>query len=219
MTSLTVERPFECTPHAIRSVAMALALSLNLAVMLLVIRPTATLVLRPPAPRSLLATILLPPPPPVPPPAVPSVRVVKHVAVAVVHVPLVSAIPIAVQPLPGIAPVATQVPVVADAGLSSQGTAPANSEATIAYETATPPAYPIQAMRAGVQGTVMLKVLVDPNGKPVEVLVAQSSGSHLLDAAARRHVFAAWRFHPAMRDGHAIEAWAMVPIRFDLGRG
>ncbi|MDE2272232.1 MAG: energy transducer TonB [Xanthomonadaceae bacterium] len=63
-----------------------------------------------------------------------------------------------------------------------------------------------------------LKVLVDPSGKPVEVLIARSSGSRPLDDAARAHVLAAWRFRPAMRDGRAIEAWAMVPVRFDLHR-
>jgi protein TonB len=74
-------------------------------------------------------------------------------------------------------------------------------------------------MRAGVQGTVLLKVLVDANGKPVQVAIERSSGSRTLDDAAREHILAAWRFHPAMRDGHAIEAWALVPVQFNLGRG
>ena len=93
------------------------------------------------------------------------------------------------------------------------------ANATIAYETATPPAYPIQALQAGVQGTVMLKVLVGPAGKPLQVMIERISGSHILDDAARRHVLAAWRFHPAIRDGHATEAWAVVPVRFNLDQG
>jgi len=48
------------------------------------------------------------------------------------------------------------------------------------------------------------------------VLVAKSSGSRELDRAALKHVLAAWRFHPAQRDGHAIEAWAQVPVEFKL---
>jgi len=66
---------------------------------------------------------------------------------------------------------------------------------------------------------VLLKVLVDLSGKPVQVMIERSSGSRALDDAARKHVLAAWRFHPAMRDGHAIEAWAVVPVRFNLDQG
>jgi protein TonB len=51
------------------------------------------------------------------------------------------------------------------------------------------------------------------------VAIERSSGSRTLDDAAREHILAAWRFHPAMRDGHAIEAWALVPVQFNLGRG
>jgi len=53
----------------------------------------------------------------------------------------------------------------------------------------------------------------------VQVMIERSSGSRALDDAARKHVLAAWRFHPAMRDGHAIEAWAVVPVRFNLDQG
>jgi protein TonB len=93
-----------------------------------------------------------------------------------------------------------------------------DSDATIAFDTATPPAYPIQALRADIQGTVLLKVLVDAGGRPMQVVVARSSGSRLLDDAARAHVLAAWRFHPAIRDGHAVAAWALVPVQFNLNR-
>ena len=93
---------------------------------------------------------------------------------------------------------------------------PGPTDATIAYETATPPPYPIAEARAGVQGTVLLRVLVDESGEPVQVLIAKSSGSRELDQAARKHVLASWRFHPAQRDGHAIQAWAQVPVEFKL---
>ena len=101
------------------------------------------------------------------------------------------------------------------ATIAAQGT----SEATIEYATASPPDYPIEALRQGIEGTVLLRVLVDENGKPLQVIVVHGSGSHLLDQAAREHVLAAWRFHPAQRDGHAIQAWAQVPVKFDLARG
>jgi protein TonB len=120
--------------------------------------------------------------------------------------------------LPAIAPAA--ISPVTNTTPASGVVAPTtvNNCATIAFETATPPAYPIAALRAGIQGTVLLKVLVDANGKPLQVVIAHSSGSHVLDESARKHVLAAWRFHPAMRAGHAIEAWALVPVRFNLAR-
>lgn len=216
MTSLAVSRSFECAPHATRSFAMALTLSLNLAIVLFALLPSTPHTLHSPPPQLLFA--VLQPTEPVPPPAVPTLPVVKQVATPSIHVATTHAAPIVVpafQTLAAIAPVTTAIPT------TGSKTAPAanNSNATIAYETATPPAYPVQALRAGIQGTVLLKVLVDPNGKPLQVMIERSSGSRVLDDAARRHVLAAWRFHPAFRDGHAIEAWAVVPVRFNLDRG
>lgn len=216
MTSLAVSRSFECAPHATRSLAMALTLSLNLAIVLFALLPNTPHTIQAPLPQSLLA--VLQPPPPVPPPAVPTLHAVKQVAVPSIHVETTHAAPIVMPALQTIAPLA---PVTTTISTTETNAAPAvgDSNATIAYETATPPAYPVQALRAGVQGTVLLKVLVDASGKPVQVVVEHSSGSRVLDDAARRHVLAAWRFHPAIRDGHAIEAWAVVPVRFNLDQG
>jgi protein TonB len=218
MTSMAVSRSFECAPHATRSFAMALTLGLNLAIVLFALLPSTPLPVQVPIPLSLQATIVQPPPAVAPPP-VPTVNVARHVTAPEVHVAAVHPAPVSLQAVNTIAPVA---PVVAHATADDTAVAAAtvaDSEATIAYETATPPAYPLQALRAGVQGTVLLRVLVDAGGKPVQVAIERSSGSRTLDDAARRHVLAAWRFHPAMRDGHAIEAWALVPVQFNLSRG
>jgi protein TonB len=219
MTSLRFDPSFECAPHATRSVALALALSLNLALVLFALRPNTPFEIHAPPPRSLLATVLQPPPPPVPPPAVPILRAVQHVATPTVPMVVTRPLPVATPVLSNIAPVTSirVLPTMSTNAATSVGTA-GNSDATIAYETATPPDYPVQALRAGIQGTVLLKVLVGTSGQPTEVVVERSSGSRLLDDAARRHVLAAWRFHPAMRDGHAIKAWALVPVRFRLNR-
>lgn len=220
MTSLAVNRSFECAPHATRSIAMALTLSLNLAIVLFALVPSAPHMLQAPPPQSLLAAIVQTPPPPMQPPAVPILRAVQHVATPTVPMVATHPLALATPVLPDITPVTAVVraaPTTSAAVSSSAGTA-GDSDATIAYETATAPDYPIQAVRAGIQGTVLLKVLVSASGQPIEVVVQRSSGSRLLDAAARRHLLAAWRFHPAMRDGHAIEAWALVPVRFRLDR-
>jgi protein TonB len=218
MTSMAVTRSFEeCAPHATRSFAMALTLSLNLAILLFALRPSTPFPVQVPIPLSLQATILQPPPAVVPPP-VPTLHVARHVTMPNVHVAVAHPAPIPIPAVSAITPVAP-LPTQATAVVTNTAAAAGNSEATIAYETATPPTYPIQALRAGVQGTVLLKVLVDANGKPVQVAIERSSGSRTLDDAAREHILAAWRFHPAMRDGHAIEAWALVPVQFNLSRG
>ena len=63
---------------------------------------------------------------------------------------------------------------------------------------------------------MLLRVLVDASGRPVEVTVERSSGHRDLDRAAREKVLADWRFHPAQRDGVPVSAYALVPIDFAL---
>lgn len=87
---------------------------------------------------------------------------------------------------------------------------------TLAYAANPAPRYPRTALRAGDEGRVLLKVLVGPDGRPQEVRIERGSGHRDLDKAAREQVLAAWRFHPATRDGRAVAAWALVPIDFVL---
>ena len=65
-------------------------------------------------------------------------------------------------------------------------------------------------------GTVVLDVLVDIDGQPIDVTIVRSSGHRLLDQAARRVVLTRWTFRPAMRDGQAVQAIGRVPIEFVL---
>lgn len=84
------------------------------------------------------------------------------------------------------------------------------------YDAAPAPEYPRDALREGVQGTVLLQVLVDVDGRPLQVDVRHSSGDRRLDVAARKQVLQHWRFRPAMQDGHAVQAIGLVPIAFNL---
>ena len=88
--------------------------------------------------------------------------------------------------------------------------------AQLRYAVAPPPSYPRDAMRAGAEGTVLLRVLVDVDGKPLQVIVDRSSGHRSLDREAVRQVQQRWRFEPAMRDGQPVQAWGLVPIGFSL---
>jgi protein TonB len=84
------------------------------------------------------------------------------------------------------------------------------------YAQAPAPSYPRDALRDGVQGTVLLKVLVDVDGRPLDVQIERSSGNRSLDRAAREQVLQRWRFRPAMQDGRAVQAIGLVPVDFRL---
>ena len=86
------------------------------------------------------------------------------------------------------------------------------------YAQAPAPSYPRAALRAGIEGTVLLQVLVDVDGRPLQVDVNRSSGDRRLDLAARDQVLRHWRFRPAIRDGRAVQAIGLVPIDFSLDR-
>jgi protein TonB len=83
------------------------------------------------------------------------------------------------------------------------------------YKKNPPPEYPRKARRRGYQGIVTLAVLVDVDGHAKKLKVARGSGYRLLDRAAVRSV-RNWEFEPGSKNGHCIEMWVEVPIRFRL---
>ncbi|HSD17612.1 MAG TPA: TonB family protein [Thermomonas sp.] len=107
---------------------------------------------------------------------------------------------------------------VVDAGpaLDLAPTATGPSPVQLAYLSAPAPTYPRMAKQRGITGTVLLQVLVGIDGRPLEVTVAQSSGSRELDEAARAQVLKRWSFQPASKNGQAVQAIGMVPIQFAL---
>ena len=88
-------------------------------------------------------------------------------------------------------------------------------EAIPAYQKNPPPRYPRMARRRGYEGTVLIKVLVNRDGKVNEVKVIQSSGYDVLDRSALNTV-KDWSFEPGMKGDRAVEMWVVVPIRFAL---
>ena len=133
---------------------------------------------------------------------------------------------------PAESPIAASTPVISETG-SEQAIETSNTDSVgpvvdiappsvgpapvqLQYLSAPAPAYPRNALRAGITGTVLLQVLVGIDGRPLEVKVAQSSGHRELDEAARAQVLRRWSFRPATRDGQAIQALGMVPVEFKL---
>lgn len=78
-----------------------------------------------------------------------------------------------------------------------------------------PPAYPALSRRMGEEGHVVLRVFVEPNGRPSTVEIRNGSGSPRLDQAALDAV-ARWKFVSARRGDEAVGAWVLVPIVFNL---
>ncbi|MDX2082590.1 MAG: TonB family protein [Rickettsiales bacterium] len=77
------------------------------------------------------------------------------------------------------------------------------------------PFYPLSAKRKGVQGKVMLSVLVKVDGTAAAVNVSRSSGSNDLDQAALAAV-KEWKFIPARRGGEVVQASVVVPVEFKI---
>ena len=78
------------------------------------------------------------------------------------------------------------------------------------------PPYPVIARRMGLEGVVLLKVQVQPDGSVAQVQLSRSSGFSLLDDSAIKTVQEYWRFLPARLGGEAVESWVEVPIQFVL---
>lgn len=76
-----------------------------------------------------------------------------------------------------------------------------------------PPAYPDEARKAGVEGTVMVQALIGKQGDVEEVYVTRSIPA--LDAAAATAVLE-WRFKPARSKGEPVTVWVAVPVKFKL---
>jgi periplasmic protein TonB len=81
--------------------------------------------------------------------------------------------------------------------------------------TRVEPTYPPASRRAGEEGTVRLKVLVDESGRPKDIQVAQSSGFSRLDEAAKQAV-RRWKFVAATDGSKALSVWTQVSITFRL---
>ncbi len=85
-----------------------------------------------------------------------------------------------------------------------------------AYLHNPPPSYPRLSKRRGEEGTVLLLVKVNQNGRAALVQIKKSSGFNRLDKAARQEVVSQWRFVPAQQAGRAVSGWVIVSIVFKL---
>ena len=95
----------------------------------------------------------------------------------------------------------------------SRGAAAARTP--VRYARVVKPKYPRKARTAGWEGTTVLKVRVDPGGRPGLVTVDRTSGFELLDRAAVK-AMRRWEFHPARNGDRTVASWVKVPVSFQL---
>lgn len=83
----------------------------------------------------------------------------------------------------------------------------------VAYLEPPVPKYPPESRRSGEEGLVILRVLINEQGRAARIEIQQSSGYARLDAAARAAVERA-RFRPYLENGVPRMAMAVIPVEF-----
>jgi TonB family protein len=76
------------------------------------------------------------------------------------------------------------------------------------------PEYPAIALKAGLEGTVWVKVWVDELGNVVEASVLKSD-EKIFDEAAKIAA-SRWKFSPAISKGQPVAVWVTIPFRFGI---
>jgi periplasmic protein TonB len=89
------------------------------------------------------------------------------------------------------------------------------TEAEPLYKVNPEPPYPKMARKRGYQGTVILSVLVNKEGRAENLWVFESSGYNILDNAALDAV-KEWLFEPGKQGDTAVDMWVQVPVRFEI---
>jgi len=126
------------------------------------------------------------------------------------------------DPRPGIAAPPAAEPAVAATGPRTASITPAPALGSGVTQTARPrggyqvvPTYPATARRLGAQGTTLLRVLVQDDGRVGDVQIQRSAGHPDLDRAAEEAV-RRWRFDPARKGTQAVAIWVLLPVEFHL---
>ncbi len=79
-----------------------------------------------------------------------------------------------------------------------------------------PPVYPDLAERAGIVGTVWVKVLVDLEGRVGKAIIAKASGTNAGFEEAAIEAAMKNRYRPAIQNGRPVAVWVSYKVVFDL---
>ncbi len=84
--------------------------------------------------------------------------------------------------------------------------------------TAAPPKYPRTRQIRNQEGWVKLNFMIDPEGKPYDITVSESSKDTGFEDSAVKSI-EQWEYQPAILNGEAIDAGTSVFITFELSGG
>ncbi len=76
------------------------------------------------------------------------------------------------------------------------------------------PKYPDMAIRAGLEGTVWVKILVDKDGTPKKAVVIKSTAELFNESAVAAAM--GFLFTPAVMNNGPVKVWVSIPFRFIL---
>jgi protein TonB len=165
-----------------------------------------------PPPPPELATMVEPPPPDLPPPVFPVEAPPPPPPPQPEKPKPPPPKPVQKRPPTPQAPVEAQPQQAAPAAPAAPKTVSASQ---LGYVVPPNPIYPARSRKAGEQGNVMIRVLIDVTGRPAQVSLQTSSGHPELDQSALSAVRAA-QFRPYAEGGLTQAVWVLVPINFVL---
>jgi len=204
--------------------ALAAAVALNGAVVALLIAiPAATVMVQrtPPTPTRWIK--LEPPPPPVSDPVEPAPS--PHPAQKAVE-PAPQPQPVVVDPAVSLGGMAATI-MAAEAGppLATLDAGPPQQAVPAPlliaarpdprYADAFRPDYPPALRRAGLEGSVTVRIAIDERGRVTAVSLVRATDPVFFEET-RRQALRAWRFKPATRDGVAVSTEQVMTVHFRL---
>ncbi len=181
-------------------------------------RPLQAPVLKSVAPTPALVPALLPLPLPAFTPA-PSPAPLSGFTPTATHPaavsPLAAAAPLVNAPAPSV-PQSPQVPAAAQTPTTAPVVKKIPSSA-LRYLSLPHLNFPLLSRRAQESGEVLIRIVVDANGRLKDAWVQKSSGFARIDQAALQDIRSA-RFAPYMEDGQALEVESVAVLAYDLDR-
>jgi protein TonB len=120
-------------------------------------------------------------------------------------VPTIDLTPMPPRPMP---PVLPQIPATPESPILP---ATIDPSAMARFQ----PDYPSELVRAELEGTATVRVLIGTDGRVKTVELVSATQPGFFDAT-KRQALRYWKFRPATKDGIATESWRTMTVRFTL---
>lgn len=78
-----------------------------------------------------------------------------------------------------------------------------------------PVSYPASAKRNGVEGKVLVRVLIGTDGRAGKMEVVESEPEGIFDENALKSLIY-WQFRPGIKSGKLVATWVNIPLTFKI---